>query len=90
MRRPMAAAASKMRSVHMSRTEMTHSAAAPAMAATAAPATAATVTATTAAVATAPVTGERAAGRAQSNYDCADAYGQSQCGKVPIKQTHGT
>ena len=86
MRRPMAAAASKMRSVHMSRTEMTHSAAAPAMAATAAPATAATVTATTAAVATAPVTGERAAGRAQSNYDCADAYGQSQCGKVPIKQ----
>src|SRR6516162_6983949 len=71
MRRPMAAAASKMRSVHMSRTEMTHSAAAPAMAATAAPATAATVTATTAAVATAPVTGERAAGRAQSNYDCA-------------------
>ena len=54
MRRPMAAAAGKMRSVHMTRAEMAHSAAAPAMAATAAPATAATVTATTAAVATAP------------------------------------
>lgn len=77
---------------------MAHSAAAPAMAATAdrgMTATAATVTATTAAaVATAasaaPVTCERAAGRAQSNYDCTDAYGQSQCGNVLIKQTHGT
>ena len=62
--------------------------------ATTAPATTATVTATTAAVATAasaaPVTCERAAGRAQSNYDCTDAYGQSQCGNVLIKQTHGT
>jgi hypothetical protein len=72
-----------------------HSAAAPAMAATAdrgMTATAATVTATTAATAAsaAPVTCERAAGRAQSNYDCTDAYGQSQCGNVLIKQTHGT
>ena len=75
-----------MRSVHMSRAEMAHSAAAPAMAATADKG----MTATSAAVAAAPVTGERGTGRARSNYDCADAYGQSQCGKVPIKPTHGT
>jgi len=87
----MAAAAGKMRSAHMRRVEKAHSAAAPAMAATAAtPGMAATTTApamTTAPSAT-PVTGERGTGRAQGNYDGADAYGQSQCGKIPVEQTH--